>query len=125
MLESAAIYFALVFGTGFALGVARVLLLVPLVGTRAAELIEAPAMLLAIVLAARWVVRRRGRPSGRAMLGAGLIAAGTVLAADLAVGVGLRGMSPAEVFTGRDPVAGAVYYGLIGLFALMPWLLTR
>ncbi|MGL4554455.1 MAG: hypothetical protein ACRC33_25105, partial [Gemmataceae bacterium] len=89
---------------------------------RAAELLEAPVMLLAIVLAGRWVSRRT-RPGDR--LGAGLIAAGMVLAADVAVGVGLRGMSPAAVFTDRDAVSGAVYYGLLALFASMPWLLGR
>jgi hypothetical protein len=34
-------------------------------------------------------------------------------------------MSVAQVFTDRDPVSGAVYYGLIGLYALMPWIFGR
>jgi hypothetical protein len=120
------IYFALVFGTGFVLGPIRVLWLVPRVGQRAAELIEAPVMLLAMVLASRWVVRRFGRSCGRGtLLGAGLLAAGLVVGADLAVGVYLRGMSPAQVFRGRDPVSGTVYYGLLCLFALLPWLWGR
>jgi hypothetical protein len=66
-------------------------------------------MLVATVLAARWVVRRFcGRYGWRALLGVGLVAAGIVLAADLAVGVRLRGLSPAKVFTDRDPVSGSV-----------------
>ena len=122
MFLAAAVYFALVFGTGFVLGTLRVLLVVPLVGTRAAELIEMPMMLLATVLAARRVVRRfcRGFGAGK-RLGVGLFAVAGVLTADLGVGMGLRGMTFAEVFTDRDPVSGSVYYGLLALFAVMPW----
>jgi len=122
LLKWAVIYFALVFGAGFALGTVRVLWLIPRVGTRAAELIESPFMLLSTVLAAWWVVHRfgRGRES-RTFLGVGLIAVGLVLFADLAVGVGLRGMTPSGVFTERDAVSGPVYYGLLSLYAFMPW----
>ena len=126
MFKLALIYFALVFGAGFVMGTVRVLWLVPRVGQRAAELIEAPVMLLAMTLAARWVVRRFGRSCGRgALLGAGLLAVGLVLAADLAVGIFLRGMSPAQVFTDRNPVSGSVYYGLLCCFVLLPWLFGK
>lgn len=125
MLKAAAIYFALVFGVGFMLGTVRVLWLVPIVGVRTAELIESPVMLLAMILAARWVGRHLCRGLGQMrLLGVGLIAVGLVLAADVAVGIGLRGMSLTEVFTDRDAVSGSVYYGLLGLYALMPWLLN-
>ena len=126
VLLAAAVYFALVFGTGFVLGTIRVLFVVPLVGVRAAELIESPVMLLAVVLAARWVVRRfcRGYGGGK-LLGVGVVAISILLAAEIAVGVGLRGMSFAEVFTDRDPVSGPVYFGLLGLFAVMPWVCGR
>jgi hypothetical protein len=53
----AATYFALVFGTGFLLGIIRVLWLVPIVGTRAAEPAEMPLMFVAIRSAARWTLR--------------------------------------------------------------------
>ena len=126
MLKAAAIYFGIVFGTGFLLGPFRVLLLEPRVGARTAELLEAPVMLLAIVLVGRWVGRRwcSGFGSG-ARLGVGLIVAGLILGADLAVGVGLRGMSAVEVFAGRDPVSGTVYYALVALTAAMPWAFGR
>lgn len=94
MLKAGLTYFAVVFCTGFVLGMVRVPFLVPRVGTRAAELIEAPLMLLATVLAARWVVRRFCQPCGAGtVLAAGGLAAALVLLADLAVGVFLRGMS--------------------------------
>lgn len=47
------------------------------------------------------------------------------MGADVAVGLGLRGMTLAEVFFDRDFVAGTVYYVLIVVFALLPWLLAR
>jgi hypothetical protein len=123
----AAIYFALVFGVGFALGPIRVLWLEPRVGVRTAELIEAPFMFLAIVLAGRWVGRRLSGKGGGTMtrLAVGLAAAGLVLAFDVAVGVGLRGMSVAQVFTERDPVSGTVYYALVALTAIAPAVLGR
>lgn len=122
--KAAAIYFALVFGVGFALGPVRVLWLEPRFGLRAAELIESPFMLVAIILAGRWVGRRLcSARSGAFRLSVGLLAAGLVLAADVGVGVGLRGMSVTEVFTQRDPVSGSMYYALVALTAVAPWLL--
>jgi hypothetical protein len=56
--KAALVYFILVFGAGFALGLIRVPLLVPRLGERYAELLEMPFMLIAIGLAARFVVRR-------------------------------------------------------------------
>ncbi len=124
LLKSTALYFALVFGAGFVLGAIRVPFLVPRVGDRLAELIEAPLMLGVILLAARWIARRFPG-SRRELLATGLVALGFVLAADVVIGVTLRGMSLVEVFLNRDPVSGTMYYALLGLFAVMPWLLSR
>lgn len=115
------LYFALVFGAGFLLGPIRVLWLAPRVGERSAELIEAPLMLAAIALAARWIARRwTAGWSAPPVLALGACGAAAVLVADLAVGLGLRGMSAAQIFMDRDPVAGTVYYLLIALMALAP-----
>ena len=125
-LKSGIIYFLLVFGAGFVLGTVRVLLIVPLVGHRTAELLEMPLMLLATVLAARWVTRRFPEPrTSAARLSIGGIALGLMLAGELAVGIGLRGMTPAEVFLNRDPVSGTAYYVSLILFAAMPWIVSR
>ena len=62
VLKASALYFVLVFGAGFVLGPIRILWLVPRVGERTAELIEAPIMLVVIVLAARWIARRLAAP---------------------------------------------------------------
>ncbi len=126
LLKPAAAYFALVFGTGFVLGTVRVLWLVPRFGTRTAELLEMPLMLIAIVLAARWTNRRFADAHGPSTrLGIGLIALGLVIAAELVVGFALRGSSPIEALANRDPLSGTVYYASLVLFAALPWLLSR
>ncbi len=125
MLKAASLYFSIVFGAGFVLGTLRVLLLVPHVGERTAELIEMPLMLIVIVLAARWIVRHRlhdARPSLTILVG--LLAMGLVLLADLGVGMILRDMAVAEVFLQRDPVSGTVYYLSLLVFAILPTFLS-
>jgi hypothetical protein len=120
-LKAAAFYFGAVFAAGFALGVVRVLAVVPRLGERAAELAGMPVMLAVILFAARSTVRRFG--VGRALpdgLQIGLYALGFLLLAELGVLLGLRGQSLAEYVEGRDPVSGAAYGVMLGVFALMP-----
>ena len=122
MLRAGLTYFALVFGAGFVLGPIRVLLLEPRVGTRAAELLEMPLMLAVIVLAAHWLHRAHTAAMTHAQrLQVGGLTVACVLLADIGVGVGLRGMSLAAVFTDRDPVSGTAYYLLLAVTALLPW----
>jgi hypothetical protein len=52
ILKAGVLYFALVFGAGFVLGTIRTLWVVPRVGTRMAELIETPIMLVVTIVAA-------------------------------------------------------------------------
>ena len=121
LLKFSAIYFALVFGAGFALGPIRVLWLVPRVGERLAELIEAPIMLAVVVFAARWIVRRLGpdtTPSDGAIVGSAAL--GLLLGFESGAVLWLRGLNIAEYVASRDPVAGAVYLVLLALFAVMP-----
>lgn len=126
LLKPAAMYFILVFGAGVVLGTVRVLVVVPQIGERTAELLEMPLMLVTIVLAAHWINRRfpdiAGAPS---KLGIGLMALGLMFSAELVVGVVLRGISPIELLVNRDPVSGTAYYASLVLFAAMPWLLSR
>lgn len=120
ILHAAALYFLLVFGAGFVLGTGRVLIFVPLLGERTAELLEMPLMLGVIIAAARWVVRHKLDARQFTALCVGFIALDFVLVADLAVGIWLRGMSATEVFLNRDPVSGTAYYAALLLFAVMP-----
>lgn len=118
---AAAVYFAWVFGAGFALGVVRELWLAPRVGARTAQLLETPLMLGVVLIAARASVRRFAVPRRLgARLAVGLLALALLLGAEVALALGLRGLSPAEIVTARDPVAGTVYALALVLFAAMP-----
>ncbi len=125
-LKGGSLYFILVFATGFALGTVRTLWIVPLFGTRKAELMEAPVMLVAIVFSARWVDRRLTLPHTWApLLGVGLIALGLLLLAEFTVVLWIRDITIAQYLAGRDPVAGTVYLALLAFLALMPITLVR
>ncbi|MFO1315597.1 MAG: hypothetical protein U1F58_08320 [Burkholderiales bacterium] len=114
-------YFALAFVAGFVLGTVRVLAVVPRVGERTAELLEAPLMLAVVVTAARFVVRRFVPDASRAVRAAvGALGVTLLLAVELTVVLSLRGLSPAEYAASRDPVAGAIYVALLAAFAAMP-----
>jgi len=126
ILKAGVLYFALVFGAGFVLGTIRTLWIVPRLGMRMAELMETPIMLVITILAARWTVRRLAVPSTLpARLCMGCVALGLLLVAEFTLVLWLRGMSIREYFASRDPVAGTVYYVMLGVFAIMPLLVTR
>jgi hypothetical protein len=125
-LKPAVLYFALVLGTGFLLGMVRVPLLVPRLGERYAELLEMPFMFVAIVLAARYVERRFALPASLSLrLQIGFLALALSVLAELLLAAALQGRSVAQYIASRDPVSGAVYLGMLLLFALMPSLLAR
>jgi hypothetical protein len=120
------LYFAVVFGAGFMLGTLRILLLVPRIGTRAAELVETPVMIAISWFAARWVVRRIELPSAtRPRLGMGLVALALMLVAEFSLVLRLRGLTLEEYFATRDPVSGAAYYSALVLLALLPLIVER
>jgi hypothetical protein len=126
ILKAGALYFALVFGAGFALGPIRILWAVPRFGARMAELMETPIMLVVIIVAARWIVRRFALPSTpSSRLGMGCVALVLLLVAEFTLVLWLRGMSLSEYFASRDPVSGTVYYVMLGVFALVPLIVAR
>jgi hypothetical protein len=55
ILQAGVLYFAVVFGAGFLLGPIRMLWVVPRLGTRVAELLEAPIMLVITTVEALWI----------------------------------------------------------------------
>jgi hypothetical protein len=119
-------YFALVFGAGFVLGTVRVFWFAPQLGARAAELAEAPFMLVVIFFAARWIAKRFAVPSSATVrLGVGLIALVCLLAVEFTVVLWLQGITIRESIANRDPVSGAVYAASLILFALMPLFVSR
>ena len=125
-VRAALLYFGVVFGVGFILGTARVLWVVPRLGPRAAELMEAPIMVAASFWAARWIVRRMEVPAARtARLGMGVGALLLMLAAEFGLVLRVRGIGIAEYLATRDPVSGTAYYLALLVFALAPILISR
>ena len=124
-LKPALLYFAIVMGAGFALGMVRVPLLVPRLGERMAELLEMPVMLMVVVWAARHVVRRFALPATLPLrLQMGIVALALSLAAEWLLAAVLQDRSIGQYIASRDPVSGSVYLALLLLFALMPALLA-
>lgn len=124
--KPAVLYFVLVLGTGFVLGMIRVPFLVPRLGERYAELLEMPFMFVAIVLAARYVVRRFDLPASLPVrLQVGFAALAMSVLAELLLATVLQGRSLAQFIASRDPVSGSVYLAMLLLFALMPAILRR
>ena len=120
-MKASLLYFALVFGAGFVLGPVRLLWAVPHFGTRTAELMEMPIMLVVTIVAARWVIRRLGvPPTVRSRLGMGCTALGLLLLAEFGLVLRLRGLSIQEYLASRDPVSGTAYYAMLGVVAIMP-----
>ena len=125
-LKLSIVYFALIFGTGFMLGTIRVLWIVPKIGVRTAELIEMLPMFVAILLSARWINQHLADADNiSTRLKIGFLALSFLLVAEIALGMVLQGASISEVLLNHDPISGTVYYVMLILFALMPWLLNR
>ena len=121
VFKAGLLYFAAVFGAGFALGTVRVLWLAPRLGARTAELLEMPIMLGVSIAAAVWIVRRQTvAPRAGPRLAMGSIALALLLAAEFAVVLPLRGLSMAEYSATLDPVTGPLYYAMLALFAVLP-----
>jgi pimeloyl-ACP methyl ester carboxylesterase len=126
ILKAGLLYFAIVMGAGFVLGPIRILWVVPRFGTRMAELMETPIMLVVIIVAALWIARRLALPSTlSSRLGMGCIALGLMLVAEFTLVPWLRGLSISEYLASRDPVSGTAYYVMLGVFAIMPLLVAR
>ena len=125
-IKAGVAYFAIVLGAGFVMGSVRVPFLVPRLGERVAELIEMPLMFVVILLGARFVVRKYALPTRTPVrLGAGLLALGLSLAAEVLLAAVLQDRSVVDYIASRDPVSGSVYLAMLVLFALMPLILAR
>jgi len=95
-LKAGVLYFALVFAAGFVLGTIRTLWVVPKLGVRTAELLEAPIMFGISIPAALWVVRHvQVPPLWSRRLAMGCIALGLMLVAEFAIGLWIRGIADA------------------------------
>jgi hypothetical protein len=121
VIAAAVLYFAIVFGIGFALGPIRIFWLVPRLGETPAVFCEAPLILLAIVLTAKWVPKKLSMRTD--LLPLTLMGVGALLLqqlADFAVGIFLRGMTVSQQFSQFARPAGLIYAALLILFLAMP-----
>ena len=126
VLKAGVLYFVVVFAAGFMLGTIRTLWVVPRLGLRRAELLEAPIMFVVTILAARWIVLFLAVPiQNSARLGMGVLALTLLILAELALVRWMRGLSIRQNLATRDPVSRAAYYSLLVLFSVIPLLVAR
>ena len=126
VLKAAVVYFAVVFGVAFLLGVVRVLVVAPRVGPLAAVMIETPLVLIVSWIAARECLARFRIPAtAYDRLTLGLIAFALLMVIELAVSVIAFGLTPAEHFAAWASPAGALGLAAQIAFGLIPWLQTR
>ena len=126
ILKAGALYFAVVFGAGFVLGPIRTVWVVPRLGARIAELLEAPIMLVITIVVARLIVLKFAVPfTLSSRLDMGGIGLGLMLIAEFTLVLSLRGLSIRDYLAAPDPVAATVYYAMLGVFAVLPLLVAR
>ena len=125
-LRAGVLYFAIVFGAGFVLGVIRYTLIAPRVGARIAELAEAPVMITVSYFAARFLVSKFALPySVPLRLTMGLTGLFLMLIAEFGIVLWLRSASFSEYLATRDPLTTVVYYISLLIFAAMPLVVER
>jgi hypothetical protein len=118
---AALVYFGLVLGTGFVLGMIRVPFIVPIIGERWAELAEMPIMATVIFISSGYILNRFPEIQTRTRsLIAGFLALALLICAELGLAVALQRETLVEYIASRDKVSGAVYLVLLAFFALMP-----
>ena len=120
---AAILYFVTVFAVGFALGPIRIFVLEPNLGATIATLCEAPFLIVAMIITSRWIPNVMQMPKDvAALVVMGLGALVLQQIADIAVGIGLRGISATEYLAHFSTVPGLIYLALLVVFAMMPLL---
>src|ERR1700746_3189507 len=124
-LKAGLIYFLLVFAVSWILGPIRELWAVPHVGRVVATLSEATILLIAMMVAARWVIRRVHVPRTLpATISMGLIAIGLLFPAEIAGVVWVRGLSFQEYLASFVTGPGVISLLMFLVFGAMPTLFT-
>jgi hypothetical protein len=124
-LKAGIIYFLLVFLVGWILGPIRELWAVPHLGHMAAMLSETVIILVAMMVAARWVIRRFDMPQTLgATIPMGLIAIGLLVPTEIAGVLLVRGLSLHEYVGSFATAPGVISLFMFLLFAAIPALVT-
>ncbi len=125
-LKAGLLYFLFVFAVGWILGPIRELWAVSHLGRMAAMLSEAVIMLIAMIVAARWVIRRFDVPRTLpATISMGLIAIGLLFPAEIVGVVWVRGLSLREYLASFVTDPGIISLLIFLVFAFMPTLVGR
>jgi hypothetical protein len=121
IVSAAFLYFLIVFAVGFLLGPVRVFWLEPKLGETRAVLCEAPFLILAIVLTARWLPSALSlRMDFVSLASMGLGAVVFLQFADFGLRRLLRGMTLQQQFARLTRPAGLIYIAIVVVFAAMP-----
>jgi|SRR5271165_3293522 len=125
-VKAGAIYFLLVFAAGWVLGPIREIMVVPRFGRLIGILSEAPLMLLAMLLSARWTLRHFAIPYALCpRFTVGAVALAILTAAELTGVRWVRGILLKEYLASFATAAGLISLLLFLLFAAMPLLVKR
>jgi hypothetical protein len=106
IVPTALLFFALVFGAGFAMGAIRVVLLQPYLGANLSRLVELPVMVVISYLAARFITRRMGPATRNQWLTVGLIAFVLLMLAELVLGTLVFRTSIRAIFADMLTITG-------------------
>jgi hypothetical protein len=125
VLKAGVTYFLLLFAVGWILGPIRELWAVPRFGRVMAQLIEAVIMLIAMIISARWVMRRFEvhQTLGSTIL-MGLVALGILAPTEIAGALWVRRLSLNEYLASFVTAPGVISAVMFLLFAAMPSLVT-
>jgi hypothetical protein len=124
-IRSGAVYFAIVFLVGFALGALRTLVMAPRLGETFAVLLEAPVILTVSWFVATWCVGRFKVPAATlARLAMGGVAFALLMVAELGVSLIFFRRSVSQHLAGYQSAAGAIGLGAQVAFAWVPLMLT-
>jgi len=126
VLKAGAVYFLFMFAVGWILGPIRQLWAVSRFGRLTSVLVEAVIMLIAMIVVARWVIRRfHVKPEFGSTISMGLVALGILVPAELAGVVWVRGLSLPEYLASFATAPGLVSLLMFVLFAAMPTIVAR
>lgn len=108
-------YFAVVFAAGFALGMLRVLFLIPRVGEIVAVLLELPVMLALSWVACRWLIVRLPNPTRIARMVMGGLAFTILMGAEFGISTFAFGRSISDHLNHYRELSALL--GLVGQIA--------
>jgi len=123
VLKAGAVYFLIALGAGFVLEVIRLEVVALHFSTRMAQVMEIPSHLLAMIIAARWVIDRFTLPPFPGIrLTVGLVALSLWLIMEWIIVLPFHGLSLDEYLAIQDPVVGTLPIGALGVLTVMPFL---